>query len=90
MMSLLVLILTNVYFSQSVRIDTNNMYCRAGRNMQGIQWLVLLTGGLYGAELRNRTEEPARQERTFSLFSIVQFPNQACSSTSGTYGNGSG
>jgi len=56
--------------------------------MQGVQWLLLLTGGLYGAQLRNKTGEPVRQERTFSLFSIVQFPNQACSSTSGTYGNG--
>jgi len=29
-----------------------------------------------------------RTKRIFSLFSIVQFPNLACSSTSGTYGNG--
>jgi len=33
----------------------------------------------------NSTE---RKGRIFSLFSIVQFPNAACSSTSGTYSNG--
>merc|ERR1719495_2878854 len=29
-----------------------------------------------------------RKERVFSLFSVVQFPNDACASTSGTYSNG--
>jgi len=29
-----------------------------------------------------------KEGRVFSLFSIVQFPNEACTSTSGTYGNG--
>jgi len=40
----------------------------------------------------NCIEEPYnkanRTKRVFSLFSIVQFPNLACSSTSGTYSNG--
>jgi len=30
-----------------------------------------------------------RNEKTFSLFSVVQFPNDVCTSTSGTYTNGS-
>merc|ERR1711892_790839 len=38
------------------------------------------------AKAKNNTS--ARGERMFSLFSIVQFPNEACSSTSGTYSNG--
>jgi len=29
-----------------------------------------------------------RREKTFSLFSVVQFPNDVCTSTSGTYTNG--
>merc|ERR1712128_230108 len=29
-----------------------------------------------------------RNGKVFSLFSIVQFPNEACTSTSGTYSNG--
>ena len=31
---------------------------------------------------------PARSPKVFSLFSIVQFPNSACTSTSSTYSNG--
>merc|ERR1712013_70565 len=35
----------------------------------------------------NKTEG-VRGGKVFSLFSIVQFPNEACTSTSGTYSNG--
>jgi len=35
----------------------------------------------------NKTEE-GRKGKVFSLFSIVQFPNEGCTSTSGTYSNG--
>eukprot|EP00091_Calanus_sinicus_P004300 TRINITY_DN14551_c0_g1_i1.p1 TRINITY_DN14551_c0_g1~~TRINITY_DN14551_c0_g1_i1.p1 ORF type:complete len:184 (+),score=30.52 TRINITY_DN14551_c0_g1_i1:164-715(+) len=45
---------------------------------------LLTTGLLDLGQTRNKT----RQEKVFSLFSIVQFPNAACSSSSGTYGNG--
>lgn len=41
--------------------------------------------------LYNRTNTgsgPARNPKVFSLFSIVQFPNSACTSTSSTYSNG--
>merc|ERR1719384_1832786 len=34
---------------------------------------------------QNKTE---RNGKVFSLFSVVQFPNQVCSTTSGTYSNG--
>ena len=30
----------------------------------------------------------SRSPKVFSLFSIVQFPNSACTSTSSTYSNG--
>merc|ERR1719308_242012 len=36
----------------------------------------------------NSTNTKVRQGKVFSLFSIVQFPNDACASTSGTYKNG--
>lgn len=36
----------------------------------------------------NTYSKSNRTKRVFSLFSIVQFPNLACSSTSGTYTNG--
>merc|ERR1719150_3422114 len=35
----------------------------------------------------NRTES-TKAGKTFSLFSVVQFPNDVCTSTSGTYTNG--
>eukprot|EP00090_Calanus_glacialis_P002293 TRINITY_DN1170_c0_g1_i1.p1 TRINITY_DN1170_c0_g1~~TRINITY_DN1170_c0_g1_i1.p1 ORF type:complete len:249 (-),score=15.37 TRINITY_DN1170_c0_g1_i1:666-1370(-) len=41
-----------------------------------------------GKDVENELEETKREGRIFSLFSIVQFPNAACSSTSGTYSNG--
>merc|ERR1719244_2063693 len=34
------------------------------------------------------TTTTSRQEKVFSLFSIVQFPNSACTSSSSTYSNG--
>jgi len=37
---------------------------------------------------KNSTNTKERQGKVFSLFSIVQFPNEACASTSGTYKNG--
>jgi len=36
----------------------------------------------------NKSTLEERKGRVFSLFSIVQFPNDACRSTSGTYSNG--
>merc|ERR1712123_153977 len=36
----------------------------------------------------NKSTLEERKGRVFSLFSIVQFPNTACRSTSGTYSNG--
>jgi len=36
----------------------------------------------------NNTKTEGKKGKVFSLFSIVQFPNEACSSTSGTYSNG--
>jgi len=36
----------------------------------------------------NYTEGAARSGKVFSLFSVVQFPNLACTTTSGTYTNG--
>jgi len=41
---------------------------------------------LASATHKNKTDQ--RSGRVFSLFSIVQFPNEACTSTSGTYTNG--
>ena len=35
-----------------------------------------------------RIHSPQRDSKAFSLFSIVQFPNKACTSTSSTYSNG--
>merc|ERR1719430_2068387 len=40
---------------------------------------------VYTEVVHNSTQ---RKERVFSLFSIVQFPNEACASTSGTCSNG--
>merc|ERR1719228_1262575 len=37
---------------------------------------------------KNSTKIKQKEGKVFSLFSIVQFPNDACSSTSGTYKNG--
>jgi len=56
------------------------------------QFLLLLLISTMGATLvmaaMNRTSSMDRNGRVFSLFSIVQFPNTACRSTSGTYSNG--
>jgi len=41
-----------------------------------------------GALQLNRTSAEGKKGKVFSLFSIVQFPNEACASTSGTYSNG--
>lgn len=51
----------------------------------GRVFLCLLVAYICCTKGKNLT---ARGERIFSLFSIVQFPNAACSSTSGTYSNG--
>jgi len=48
--------------------------------------LLLLVVAVQGGDIQETTNN--RTKRIFSLFSIVQFPNLACSSTSGTYGNG--
>jgi len=48
--------------------------------------ILLVTTGLPDLDPKNKTR--GRQEKVFSLFSIVQFPNEACTSTSGTYSNG--
>merc|ERR1719422_1474088 len=37
----------------------------------------------------NFTEQQGKQAKQFSLFSVVQFPNEVCTTTSGTYSNGS-
>jgi len=36
----------------------------------------------------NFTEHEMKKARQFSLFSVVQFPNEVCTTTSGTYSNG--
>jgi len=36
----------------------------------------------------NFTEHQGKQAKQFSLFSVVQFPNEVCTTTSGTYSNG--
>merc|ERR1719244_1204236 len=54
--------------------------------MVSTMWLLLGFVIVCGAS-KNSTQKE-RQEKVFSLFSIVQFPNAACSSTSGTYSNG--
>eukprot|EP00090_Calanus_glacialis_P027414 TRINITY_DN43201_c0_g1_i1.p1 TRINITY_DN43201_c0_g1~~TRINITY_DN43201_c0_g1_i1.p1 ORF type:complete len:380 (-),score=76.16 TRINITY_DN43201_c0_g1_i1:263-1402(-) len=48
--------------------------------------LVLVLSGTWG--LRNKTQQLGRDGKMFSLFSIVQFPNQVCTSASSstTYG----
>merc|ERR1719228_143054 len=48
-------------------------------------FLVSSVSYVYTEVVHNSTQ---RKERVFSLFSIVQFPNEACASTSGTYSNG--
>jgi len=55
-------------------------------NMQGTCILLLSCLALASANT-NATEE-GRRGKVFSLFSVVQFPNEACTSTSGTYSNG--
>ena len=40
------------------------------------------------ATLQYNNTGRARNPKVFSLFSIVQFPNSACTSTSSTYSNG--
>jgi len=52
--------------------------------MSGYLILLLIISGCI-VQSENRAN---RTKRIFSLFSIVQFPNKACSSTSATYGNG--
>jgi len=61
--------------------------------MQFFNFLFLCSGLPCLAMAANKTGSGAAQGRTgsgkvFSLFSIVQFPNEACTSTSGTYSNG--
>jgi len=54
--------------------------------------LILLVSGTNGGLLSNNSQvEDKKGERggkVFSLFSIVQFPNEGCTSTSSTYNNG--
>ena len=47
---------------------------------------LFLSSSLASNEVKNATE--SRKGKIFSLFSIVQFPNLACTTTSGTYTNG--
>jgi len=49
--------------------------------------IMALSATLIMATMNKSTLEE-RKGRVFSLFSIVQFPNDACRSTSGTYSNG--
>jgi len=52
-------------------------------------WLLgCFLAGILASKTFNGTKSSDRKGRIFSLFSIVQFPNKACSSTSGTYSNG--
>merc|ERR1712050_156662 len=61
----------------------------SGMTMLKFVPLMLLCIAVAGSKLqKNSTKLPQRQGKVFSLFSIVQFPNEACSSTSGTYKNG--
>jgi len=54
-------------------------------NLQAVQvWATLLIGLVNASSGQNRTVGG----RVFSLFSIVQFPNSACSSTSNSFSNG--
>merc|ERR1719430_818017 len=59
--------------------------------MHGLQLVCVVLGVGRVAAGGNRTSESSRDGKTFSLFSIVQFPNQVCtasssSSSSTTYG----
>merc|ERR1719427_1938646 len=49
--------------------------------------IFLCLGTVCSTSASNKTTT-SRQEKVFSLFSIVQFPNSACTSTSSTYSNG--
>jgi len=51
------------------------------------RYILLFVSSVSFSTAFNNTEEN-RRERTFSLFSVVQFPNDVCTSTSGTYTNG--
>merc|ERR1719419_880154 len=49
--------------------------------------ILLSTFSKSSSAINNSTKE-IRKGKVFSLFSVVQFPNDACASTSGTYSNG--
>merc|ERR1719153_1311780 len=50
----------------------------------GLVRLLIVVGVLSGSLGENITEGTDREGRVFSLFSIVQFPNQVCTSASST------
>merc|ERR1712168_351547 len=51
--------------------------------------LLLVSKAITSSKMKlNSTTANQREGKVFSLFSIVQFPNAACTSTSGTYSNG--
>jgi len=50
----------------------------------GLVRLLIVVGVLVGSLAENITEGTDREGRVFSLFSIVQFPNQVCTSASST------
>jgi len=54
-------------------------------------WILLLLTSLCmmdGLQAQNITDGSPRAGKVFSVFSVVQFPNLACTTTSGTYSNG--
>ena len=58
--------------------------------MKLLPLLVLGIASAAAAAAIEEEESTQRDKRVFSLFSIVQFPNSACTSTSSTYSNGWG
>jgi len=42
----------------------------------------------FNGQSQNDTEQSIKSGKVFSLFSVVQFPNDECTTTSGTYSNG--
>jgi len=42
----------------------------------------------FNGQPKNDTEQSIKSGKVFSLFSVVQFPNDECTTTSGTYSNG--
>jgi len=56
--------------------------------LRSIIMISLLYTATVTTKLNFTASTPEKQAKQFSLFSVVQFPNEVCSTTSGTYSNG--